>query len=59
MPPLPFLQGYYAGYDDWLFEDITDRIVAMGFPSESLEGLYRNNMKDVQKYVNFNKNIIV
>lgn len=31
-------------------EDITDRIVAMGFPSESLEGLYRNNMKDVQKY---------
>eukprot|EP01111_Echinosteliopsis_oligospora_P007506 TRINITY_DN2268_c0_g1_i2.p1 TRINITY_DN2268_c0_g1~~TRINITY_DN2268_c0_g1_i2.p1 ORF type:complete len:979 (-),score=246.51 TRINITY_DN2268_c0_g1_i2:41-2977(-) len=29
---------------------ITDRIVAMGFPSEHIEGLYRNKMRDVQKF---------
>eukprot|EP01132_Coremiostelium_polycephalum_P002085 gene2085-2572_t len=31
---------------------ITDRIIAMGFPSESIEGLYRNHMKDVQRFFN-------
>jgi len=31
---------------------ITDRIIAMGFPSESIEGLYRNRMKDVQRFFN-------
>lgn len=31
--------------------DITERIIAMGFPSEGREGVYRNPMSEVQRYV--------
>ena len=31
---------------------IMDRIIAMGFPSEGHEGLYRNPMKEVQRWLN-------
>jgi phosphatidylinositol-3,4,5-trisphosphate 3-phosphatase and dual-specificity protein phosphatase PTEN len=30
--------------------DICDRIIAMGFPSEKLEGIYRNPMAEVKRY---------
>jgi hypothetical protein len=32
--------------------DITDSIVAMGFPSEGVESMYRNPMKDCQEFFN-------
>jgi protein-tyrosine phosphatase len=31
---------------------ITKNIIAMGFPSQGVEGLYRNRMKDMQKFFN-------
>lgn len=31
--------------------DITPRVIAMGFPSENLEGIFRNPMSEVTRYV--------
>ena len=31
---------------------VTDRIIAMGFPSEGKETLYRNPMSEVVKFMN-------
>jgi len=34
------------------FAYITPRIIAMGYPSTGVEAIYRNNLKDVQRFLN-------
>lgn len=44
-----------CNYTSYLYlkcQDITDRIIAMGFPSMGMEKVYRNPMSQVQKFFN-------
>lgn len=45
---------YQDGEFDLDLTFITERVIAMGFPSTSLESLYRNNLEDVQKFLRKN-----
>ena len=48
---LIFLIGNVTVFFDFHSLDIKPNIVAMGFPSEKVEGFFRNNLQDVVKYV--------
>ncbi len=42
---------YQKGGFDLDLAYITKQLIAMGFPSESVEGVYRNPFKEVFRYV--------
>jgi hypothetical protein len=41
----PFLTFFFFFFFFFFFQDITDQIIAMGYPSEKVEALYRNPYK--------------
>lgn len=47
-----FTQADYFSLD--LVTDISDRIIAMGYPAEHMESIYRNKIEDVQKMLEKN-----
>jgi len=47
---LPFRKMLLYNFGNLI--DITERIIAMGFPAENYESIYRNSMTDVIKFFN-------
>lgn len=47
-----FLKKTITGsYQSYFFVDITDRIIAMGYPAEGFERFFRNDMNDIKGFL--------